>query len=267
MSDAFQRQGNGMSEPAATISAPAADPKAKPDPTAPSAPSAESGRFHRPEWLSKPLMRQIGCWLLSMTFHMVLFLVVATFVVAGPLQKKALIPDTFEVVQHNPEDYTVVLDQQTTVSTEFGVSSTAAAGSATGFVGGGAGGGSGGQGTLTSVSAPSFDGGVAAAGSGKGVGIGIGDVGFATVPRRALGMDVPEGSPGDAQAVVDNYQEAMDRITQEILVMLLKNKVLVVWCFDESESMKDDQKEILERVERVYQELGLSKGAQGDALL
>jgi hypothetical protein len=198
---------------------------------------------------------------------MMIFLLVAAFVIAGPVSKKILIPDSFEVVQHNPDDYTVVLDQQTAVSTELGVSSTGSAGSTTGFVGGGAGGGSGGQGALTSVSAPSFDGGVAAAGSGRGVGIGIGDVGFATVPRKALGMDVPEGSPGDAQAVVDTYQEAMDRIAQELLVMLLKNKVLVVWCFDESESMKDDQKEILERVERIYQELGLSKGAQGDALL
>jgi hypothetical protein len=41
----------------------------------------------------------------------------------------------------------------------------------------------------------------------------------------------------------------------------------VVWLFDESESMKDDQQEIRSKIERVYQELGLTKAAQGDALL
>jgi hypothetical protein len=58
----------------------------------------------------------------------------------------------------------------------------------------------------------------------------------------------------------------MDRITQEILHMLSKGKVLVIWCFDQSESMKDDQQEIRDRIERVYSELGLSDAARGDAL-
>src|SRR6185437_11293044 len=60
---------------------------------------------------------------------------------------------------------------------------------------------------------------------------------------------------------------AMDRITQEILLQLSKNKVLLIWCFDQSESMKDDQKEIRDRIEKVYKELGLSSASQGDALL
>lgn len=270
-----------MSESSTTLPAPASIPVST-QPTV-HAPAEEAGDTpeemagpsrlarllqQRPQWLTKRLVRQFGSWMVSMLVHMVLFLVITTWVVTGAAeQKHVLVPDSFDVVEHNPDDYTVVLDEQTTASTNFAVSSTGAVGSTTGFVGGGAGGGAGGQGALASVSAPTFDAGVAAAGIGKGVGIGIGDVGFATVPRRALGMDVPEGSPGDAQAVVDTYQEAMDRITQEILVMLLKSKVLVVWCFDESESMKDDQKEILQRVERVYQELGLSGGTKGDALL
>ena len=33
--------------------------------------------------------------------------------------------------------------------------------------------------------------------------------------------------------------------------------MLVVWLFDESDSMKDDQKEIRERFHKVYEELGL----------
>ena len=78
---------------------------------------------------------------------------------------------------------------------------------------------------------------------------------------------LPRGQVGEARAIVDNYDQALDRITQEILMMLAESKVLVVWCFDESESMKDDQQEIRDRIDHVYTELGLKDAAQGDALL
>lgn len=79
--------------------------------------------------------------------------------------------------------------------------------------------------------------------------------------------EVPPGTPGDARAIVDDYQQAMDRITQEILWALDRTEVLVVWCFDQSESMKDDQKEIRQRINRVYAELGLTSRSQGEHLL
>ena len=78
---------------------------------------------------------------------------------------------------------------------------------------------------------------------------------------------VPEGTLGDPRAVVGDYQEALDRITREIMWMLDKGPVLVVWCFDQSESMKDDQVEIRKRIDRIYQELGLLETAQGDQLV
>ena len=40
--------------------------------------------------------------------------------------------------------------------------------------------------------------------------------------------------------------------------MLREEKLLVVWLFDESESMKDDQKEIREQFHKVYEELGIA---------
>jgi hypothetical protein len=82
-----------------------------------------------------------------------------------------------------------------------------------------------------------------------------------------LAQDAGVMAAGEPAAVVNDYAEAMDRITQEILMYLLKSDVLVLWMFDQSESMKDDQREIRDRVERVYQELGLTETAQGDALL
>ena len=63
---------------------------------------------------------------------------------------------------------------------------------------------------------------------------------------------------GEGRAVVDNYGQAFDQLTQEILMMLEQSRVLVVWCFDQSASMKDDQQEIRDRIERVYEELGLA---------
>jgi len=78
--------------------------------------------------------------------------------------------------------------------------------------------------------------------------------------------ELPADAPGEARAIVDGYSEAMDRITQEILQMLYGGPVLVIWCFDRSESMKDDQEEIAARIKRVYDELGLSTRASGGAL-
>jgi hypothetical protein len=83
---------------------------------------------------------------------------------------------------------------------------------------------------------------------------------------KKLIVEAPDGMIGDARAVVSSYEEALDRITQEILWMLDKGKVLVVWNFDQSESMKDDQKEIRDRIEHVYNQLGLVSKHNEDAL-
>jgi len=77
---------------------------------------------------------------------------------------------------------------------------------------------------------------------------------------------LPEKTVGVGRVVVDDYQQALDRITQEILRMLAKRKVLVIWCFDQSESMKDDQQEIRDRIERVYTELEMAGATENDAL-
>lgn len=83
----------------------------------------------------------------------------------------------------------------------------------------------------------------------------------------SLIREIPSGTTlGSAQEVVSDYQEAMDQITQELVWMLSKNKVLAIWVFDQSESMVDDQKRIRERIGRVYTELGLTTEGQGDLL-
>ena len=78
---------------------------------------------------------------------------------------------------------------------------------------------------------------------------------------------LPEGILGDPRMIVDNYQQAMDQITQEILWMLERGNVLIIWCFDQSQSMKDDQREIRDRISKVYVELGLVDQTSGSHLL
>ena len=84
----------------------------------------------------------------------------------------------------------------------------------------------------------------------------------------ALIEAVPDGEvKGEARDIVDSYQTALDRLAQEILWMLDEGPVLAVWCFDQSESMKDDQQEIRERIDTVYAQLGLSNRTRNKALL
>lgn len=89
---------------------------------------------------------------------------------------------------------------------------------------------------------------------------------FLTKNTESLIEDMPIGSVGSVQAVVGDYQEAMDQISQELIWMLSKNKVLVIWLFDQSESMKDDQEKIRRRIHRIYGEVGLSEHSKGNAL-
>ncbi len=91
---------------------------------------------------------------------------------------------------------------------------------------------------------------------------------LAAAPSRGdIFTELPRGALGQGRSIVDGYGQAMDRITREILWMLEKQDVLVIWCFDQSESMKDDQKEISDRINRVYKELGLTHKVSGDMLL
>jgi hypothetical protein len=94
----------------------------------------------------------------------------------------------------------------------------------------------------------------------------VGMVNVLTASGDSLAAAVPNGTLGEALNAVDGYDTAMDLLTREILNRLSKGKVLVVWVFDQSLSMKDDQQEIRARIEKVYSELGLSSAVKGDAL-
>lgn len=79
---------------------------------------------------------------------------------------------------------------------------------------------------------------------------------FAGVPA-ALGTDVSVSGRvgGDPTFGVAEIGDALNQLTREILRHLNDHKVTVVWLFDESASMRDDQRAIVEKFDRVSSEL------------
>lgn len=58
---------------------------------------------------------------------------------------------------------------------------------------------------------------------------------------------------------------AIDRLTHEILLSLEERKTLVIWLFDQSPSMIKQRSEVLDRFDKVYQELGVIEAAENPA--
>lgn len=85
------------------------------------------------------------------------------------------------------------------------------------------------------------------------------NVGQISVPGLTdIGTDLGEAEiSGDIGQPVEGYGAALSRITQELTRLMREQKVLVVWLFDESFSLKDDQQEISAEFHKVYEELGI----------
>jgi hypothetical protein len=70
---------------------------------------------------------------------------------------------------------------------------------------------------------------------------------------------------GDPLFEVKEIGTALDQLAREILRQLKEHKLTVVWLFDESTSMQDDQKTIFEKFDRVSSELKLNVDANKKA--
>jgi hypothetical protein len=210
----------------------------------------------------RSLIRNSGAFMASTIVHLVMLILLGVFVVDDQVRQEVqtIVASVFE---ETPEDemVEVELEQDLEAVTEqtFAVFSAAPV---TGFEGQGTTGSASGEAASSMQMDQKV---VSQLNSATQVDIGVPMVGMPTA-REAI-QALPEGALGQERAVVDDYQEAMDRITQEIVWMLEKNDVLVVWCFDQSGSMKDDQQEIRQRIDKVYAELGLLSTASGDHLM
>src|SRR5690606_14249822 len=87
------------------------------------------------------------------------------------------------------------------------------------------------------------------------------NVGQVTMPGTyMLGEELGESVvEGETAAVVEGYGAAMSRLTQELIRHMRNDKVHVVWLFDDSGSMKDDQVQIREQIHKVYEELKIAQ--------
>jgi len=76
--------------------------------------------------------------------------------------------------------------------------------------------------------------------------------------ENLIGQDLGVGEVnGEVGAMVEGYGAALSRMTQELIRMMRTERVMAVWLFDESNSMKDDQQEIAQKFHKIYEELGI----------
>ena len=193
---------------------------------------------------------------LSVVFHLVTGVSLALVHFQQKSEEAKISIETIFDSERQPEEFTRDLNSDTEVSETLNI--TPGGGSVTGAVvasmsggGGGGGGGAGGTGVATGK--------IDASGQFRDatLNVNIGEPGLPGLDQ--LGTDLGEVQiKGDPTAVAEGYGAALGRITQELLRMLREEKLLVVWLFDESESMKDDQKEISEQFHKVYEELGIA---------
>jgi hypothetical protein len=86
----------------------------------------------------------------------------------------------------------------------------------------------------------------------------VSNTGDITLPGDGdIVTDIGEGVINGGMDVVSGYGPALGRISQELLRMMRESRVHVVWLFDESDSMKDDQEQIRQKFDKVYTELGI----------
>lgn len=193
-----------------------------------------------------------AAFLVSFIFHFVLLMVMAMFTLTDPVKEQQLVTVIEPDMVEDLETFEIELDDLDKISTEMEVANIPAA--EMGMEGS----------VVASMTAPVLE--QEAIDPTEHLKIEFNDLAMLTKDTDSLIQDIPSGTVGSAQAVVGDYQEAMDQISQEIIWMLSRNKVLVVWLFDQSESMKDDQERISQRIGRVYAEIGLTEEGQGDML-
>ncbi|MDY0169179.1 MAG: hypothetical protein RBS80_21735 [Thermoguttaceae bacterium] len=197
------------------------------------------------------MARRIGSFLFSLVFHMALMVVLAFW--ALPEVARSTLTTLVAEADYEPEEVleTVVLDESTEAATELNFSAQSSDVFAA---------------ETPMVTEPSFDASVVETDT-EGFSVEL-DTSLGKLPAGGtLLAGMPDGHVGTRRSVVDGSGQALDRITQEIMWMLDSSKVLVIWLFDESGSMKYSQQEIRDRIGRVYAELGLSDKSAGDALM
>ncbi|QEH39026.1 von Willebrand factor type A domain protein [Aquisphaera giovannonii] len=253
--------------------APAPEPPA-PTP-APSEAAPKGPRLHPRRRRRVPLRLLVPAWIVSLTVHVVVLaaLAAATFSAQDSARKPVNIDSALAGYRNGEREDMPILADPTNGPRDQAVGDEHAdAGSPPEVIEMAEGGSEGDDGGGGTVVAAAFGGGVPTAtprvrGAGKKSvkeGSGAGDMDVEGLRRSPISMVpvVPNadlggggGIGGDPTFDVQGIGPALDQIAREILRHLKEHKVTVVWLFDESISMQDDQKTILEKFDRVSSEL------------
>lgn len=194
--------------------------------------------------------------LISLGLHLVIVgcLAAWTFATNSPDLSLA-IESLFQDAERPPEEFTQALPEVTAPADRINLV-------AGGTVGGTAAGGSGSAGVQVSEQS------IARAESLSDVIVNPHLDGPALPSGDRLGEELGgEQISGETGALVEGYGPALDRLTQELARLMRQSKVLVVWLFDESGSMRDDQADLRTRIGTVYEELKLFRGELVDDVL
>jgi hypothetical protein len=246
--------------------APAADPAAAsasaPPPTEPAAaaaaPEAKAVRARRRR-RRRTLRVDAPAWAISLLMHVAVLTLLGLATFSSEVRKAvANINSALVVNPTGPEEMVHIYADPSNTPREFAVGS---AGSAAGSEQGGGGGSLSGIGSGPPSATPQVAGvgrGISEKTSLPGVKVVANVSGLGLLPTTAkLGVDLGGGGMigGDVTFATSDIGAALDQLAREILRHLSQHKLTVVWLFDESESMKDDQKAIRDKFDRVASEL------------
>ncbi|MEA2630035.1 MAG: hypothetical protein QOE66_254, partial [Chloroflexota bacterium] len=251
--DAPETANGGPSAPApASAAADSAKEGAKP--AVPETKAARAKKRRR----RRVLRREAPAWAVSLVVHVVVltFLGLATF--SGEVQK--VVANINSALVANPTGADEMVHIYADPSDTPRDQAVGSAGSSTGSEQGG-GGSMGGIGSGPPSATPRVAGvgrGIGEKSSLPGVKVVANVSGLGMLPSTAkLGIDLGGGGMigGDVTYETSDVGVALDQLAREILRHLSQHKLTVVWLFDESESMKDDQRAIREKFDRVASEL------------
>lgn len=214
----------------------------KSQPKAPEKVAFRAGTTSKPYGLRKTL-KTLPAWSLSLIVHLLTLalLTLATFATAPPIEKRTSFDASPYDTKVAPEEVVHMLTDPSDDPTRT-LSASANAGD------------------LASAAAPSAT--PALSDTGKYmrpedlmIDVVVPNVSMEFVsPVAAKVLSGQSGFKGDVQPASE-VGEALDQIAREILVQLGRQRVVVAWLFDESESMRDDQQAILEKFDRIMAEL------------
>lgn len=257
--DAASTNGSAKPAPAAAAKAAPAAPKTAEEL------KAEKALTRKRRQRQKQLRVGAPAWLVSLVVHVALLGLLAFTTLHTDVGKKIVANINSALVANRggePEMTPIYADpgaerSSEAVGNEHAETAGGSAGGAAGF---------GGIGTGPPSATPAI-GKVGRVGVGGGSGTGIGGFKFngnlsplANLTTGAPNMDLGGGGlvAGDVTYEASDVGQSLDQIAREILRHLSQHKLTVVWLFDESESMKDDQKAIREKFDRVATELKLN---------